>query len=281
MERGHKGVVNPDISIVVIGQDVRHELARCLSSIKDHAGVPVDIIYVDNASRDDSVTWVRETHPDVQVIELARNEFDTARNYGLERVRTPLTMFLDSDAALTTGALTTLADALRSDPGVVMVAPRLVYDDGSMQLSCRRYPPLLLPILRRPPLDRWFEQSRSVQRYLMADADLSRTRPVLYVIGACQLFRTEVAHELGGMDASMRWGWSDVDWCLRMRDAGGEILYVPDATVIHSYRRLSKQRPASRDALRALGSFVGMQWKFRRRRAELIRLSREFDRVVG
>lgn len=271
----------PDISIVIIGRDVRPELARCLASIEDHAALPAEVIYVDNASRDDSVAWVRGEHPDVQVIELDRNEFDTARNYGLERASAPLTMFLDSDAALTEDAVPTLVEAIRSDPGVVMVAPRLVYDDGSLQLSCRRYPPLLLPLLRRPPLDRWFEQSRSVQRYLMADADLSRTRPVLYVIGACQLFRTDVAQTLGGMDASMRWGWSDVDWCLRMRDAGGEILYVPDAEVFHSYRRLSKQRPASRDALRALGSFAGMQWKFRYRRAELIRLSRELDRVAA
>ena len=71
---------------------------------------------------------------------------------------------------------------------------------ASLQRSCRRFPPLLLPLLRRPPLARIFEQRRTVRRHLMADFDHDRARPVLYLLGACQLFRTELARRAGPFD---------------------------------------------------------------------------------
>lgn len=268
----------PVVSIVTAARSVRPELERCLASIDAHAGVAVETIVVDNASEDDTREWLLSTHPDVTLIGLERNEFDTARNHALLRARAPLVLFLDSDATLTPGALPTLVAALERNPSWAMVVPKLLYDDGSFQLSCRRYPPVLLPLLRRPPLGRLFEQSRRVRRHLMTDLDPDRTRPVLYAIGACQLFRTELALRLGGMDWSLRWGWADIDWCFRMRDAGGEIVYVPEAVVYHSYRRLTNKRPVSGAALRALGSFASFQWKYRTRRRELMRLSDELDR---
>ena len=54
-------------------------------------------------------------------------------------------------------------------------------------------------------------------------------------------------------------GWDDTDWCLRIRDAGGEIVYLPSATVIHTYRRLTAAQPASRAAMRQLVAFLYFQ----------------------
>jgi hypothetical protein len=190
-------------------------------------------------------------------------------------------MFLDSDAQLTPGALPTMVAALDEHPDWGLVGPRLVYDDGSLQRSCRRFPPLALPLLRRPPLARWFEDGRTVRRHLMADFDHDRTRPVLYLISACHLFRTSLARVAGPFNPRVPsgWaiGWADADWCLRVRDAGGEIVFLPDATVIHSYRRATTRRPVSGAALRQLRYFVDFQWKYRRRRRELIRLSAMLD----
>jgi len=99
-----------------------------------------------------------------------------------------------------------------------------------------------------------------------------RTRPVLYVLGACQLFRTSLARTAGPFDESVFLGWDDADWCIRIRDAGGEIVYFPEASVIHSYRRLTRKQPVSHAALKMLSAHVRFQWKYRRRRRELIRL---------
>jgi N-acetylglucosaminyl-diphospho-decaprenol L-rhamnosyltransferase len=270
-------MTEPVVTIVIMAHSVRPELERCLASIAEHAGMPVRTILVDNASTDDTCEWVRRTHPDVELVELPANIGYAARDHGLRRSETRYTMFLDSDAALTAGALPTLVRALDEHPAWGLVGPGLVYDDGSLQRSCRRYPPLLLPLLRRPPLGRYFEQRRTVQRHLMADFDHDRARPVLYLLGACQLFRTELARRAGAFDQRVFIGWDDADWCFRIREAGGEVVFLPDATVVHTYRRQTRQQPVSHAALRQLGAFVYFQRKYWSRRRGLLRLARELD----
>lgn len=262
----------------MVAHSVRAELERCFDSIRRHAGVPAATILVDNASRDDTRVWVRMEHPEVQVIALDENLGVAARDHGLRQSRTPYTLFLDSDAALTPGALPTLVDALERNPGWGLVGPRLVYDDGTLQRSCRRFPPQLLPLLRRPPLSYVFESRPTVARHLMADFDHATSRPVLYVLGACQLFRTDLARIAGPFDDRVFLGWDDADWCFRIRDAGGEIVFVAEATVIHSYRRQTRRRPVSRAAWRQLQAFVYFQRRYGARRKELVALSKRLDR---
>lgn len=270
-------MAEPEVTIVVMAHSVRSELERCFASIRDHAALPVRTILVDNASTDDTLEWVRAAHPEVEVVELPQNIGYAARDHGLRRSQSRYTMFLDSDAALTEGALPSLVQALDEHEDWGLVGPRLVYDDGTLQRSCRRFPPLLLPILRRPPLDRWLENSRPVRRHLMYDFAHDRVRPVLYVLGACQLYRTSLARIAGPFDPKVFIGWDDADWCFRIRDAGGQIVYFPQATVIHSYRRQTRRDPVSRAALRQLEGFVYFQRKYGRRRRELKRLSRRLD----
>ena len=271
----------PDVTIIVIAHSVRAELERCFDSIRRHAGLPVQTILVDNASTDDTVAWTRAEHPEVSIVELPRNLGEAARDHGLRRSNSRYTMFLDSDAALTAGALPAMVAALDEHADWGLIGPRLVYDDGSLQHSCRRFPPLALPLLRRPPLGRFFEEGRTVTRHLMKDFAHDRARPVLYLISACHLFRTSLARVAGPFNPRVPsgWaiGWADADWCLRIRDAGGEVVFFPGATVVHSYRRASTRRPVSGAALRQLRYFVDFQWKYRRRRREFIRLSRELD----
>ena len=262
----------PIVSIVVVAHSVRAELERCLESIVNHAALPVQVILIDNASTDDTLAWVAAHHPDVEVVSLPRNIGVAARDHGLRRATGRYTMFLDSDAALTADALSAMVAALDEHPGWGLLGPRLVNDGGSLQLSTRRYPPVLLPLLRRPPLGRLFEDRATVRRHLMADIPHDETRSVLYVLGACQLFRTSLARAAGPFDDRVFLGWDDADWCIRIRDSGGEIVYFPQATVVHSYRRLTKAKPISRAALRQLRAHVYFQRRYARRRHELIAL---------
>ena len=268
------------VTIVIVTFSVREELERCLGSIEQHAGVPVEVIVVDNASTDDTLEWLASHHPEVSVIALPENIGTAAREQGLERVTTPYTMFIDTDAALTPGALPAMLVALEENPEWGLVGPRLVYDDGSLQLSCRRFPPLALPIIRRPPLDRVFEKGHTVRHHLMADDDHRHTRPVVYVLGACQFFRTALARAAGEFP-QIFWGWDDAEWCIRIRDAGGEIVYLPAAEVVHSYQRTTRRQPVSRQGWRQLRAFVYFQRKYARRRRELHRLGDELDRRAG
>jgi GT2 family glycosyltransferase len=259
---------DPLATIVLIGHSVRPELETCLASIEDHAEVDFEVIYVDNASTDDTLSWLGRSQPAVEVVSLERNVWDSARNEGLARARGRYTVFLDTDALLTPGALPRMTSALEDNPTWGLLGPRLVFPDGRLQLSCRRFPPLFTPVMRRPPLNRYLEDSEAMRRHLMADLDHDRPMSVPYVIGACQMFGTEFARtQLGGMDDAIgRGGVADVDWCLRFWRAGKPVVYLPSAVVIHDYRRTSAKRPLSRNALQHLWSFGRLQWRYRGRR---------------
>jgi GT2 family glycosyltransferase len=264
--------------VIVVAHSVKDDLERCLASIAAHAAVPVQTIVVDNASTDGTAEWVRAAHPEVELVELPRNIGVAAREEGLRRARGRYSMFLDSDAALTPGALPALVGALDEHPGWGLLGPRLVHEDGSPQHSARRFPPLVLPLLRRPPLERFFGDGRTVRRHLMTDVDQGQTRAVPYVIGACQIFRTSLARAAGPFDQRIFYGPDDIDWCIRIRDAGGEVVFYPAATVVHTYRRMTRRRPFSRGAVRHMQAFVYFHWKYRSRHRELRRLERELDR---
>jgi len=274
----HPSRRSPAVTVVVVAHSERPDLERCLASIERHAEMETQTILVDNASTDDTVEWVRSHHPAVEVVELPRNIGVAARRFGLERAAGPLTMFLDSDAELTPGALPTMVAALADNPGWGLVGPRLIDGDGELQLSARRFPPRSLPLVRRPPLSWFLDDSKLVRHHLMADVDHGRVRSVLYVLGACQLFRSSLAADAGPFPDDIFLGPDDIEWCIRIRDAGCEVVYLPDATVIHRYQRRSRASPVSLVAMRHLRAFAAFQWRYRKRRRELIALQDELDR---
>jgi N-acetylglucosaminyl-diphospho-decaprenol L-rhamnosyltransferase len=268
----------PDLTVIIIGHQVKDEVLVCLAALEAHSdGLTLQVVYVDNGSTDGSADAAEQAHPGLELVRLPENEGLPARNHGLRRARGRNRMFIDTDAVVTEGALQTMCSVLDEDPGIGLVGPRLVYPDGSLQLSARRYPPVMLPVLRRPPLARFFSDAPIVRRHLMADESPLRRRRVEYVLGACQMFSARAQEAAGEIDRRMWFGPDDADWCFSIRRAGLGVLYAPEATVIHDYRRTSAASPLSRMALEHLRGFAYFQWKWRGERRELIAEGRAMD----
>jgi hypothetical protein len=258
------------VTVIVIAHDVRDEVIRCLDSVGRFAGgLAVQTILVDNGSTDGTAEAVAGAFPEVEIVRRPTNECLPGRNHGLRRARGRHRMFLDSDAQLTEGALPTLVALLDDHPGIGLVGPRLVYADGRLQLSARRYPPPALPLLRLPRLSRLFEDKPVMRHHLMADEPHDRRRRVEYVLGACQLFRAEAQGAVGEIDRHIWFGHDDADWCFRIRRSGFDVVYVPEAVVIHDYRRSATARPLSVLALRFLLAHFYFQAKWWRHRHQL------------
>lgn len=116
-----------------------------------------------------------------------------------------------------------------------------------------------------------------MRRHVMAGEPHDRRRRVEYVLGACQVFRAEAQSAAGWIDDKIWFGPDDADWCLKIRRAGFDVLYVPEAEVIHHYRRTTASSPFTRQALRHLWAFVHFQWRWRASRRRLKREGREMD----
>ena len=258
----------PRVSFVIVAYRARDYTLTCLRALESHVELDHEVIVVDDGSGDGTPEAVREAFPNATVVAKERNEGLVAgRNAGLPFVRGRYVFMLDSDTEVRPGAVDALAAVLDERPEVGLVAPRLVGPGGELQLSCRRWPPFLAPFVRRGPYARINDDPPSHRRHLMKDFDHAVERPVVWVSGAAQMWRAELAPVIGEYDRHVSsYGGEDLDWCLRVWGAGYEVRYVPQAEVYHAWQAVTRQNLYGRKAFRALRDWYYLQWKHRRLR---------------
>lgn len=259
----------PVVSVVIVAWRAREDVLRCLESLAHDAGLAYEAIVVDDGSGDGTAEAVAREFPDATLVAKQRNEgLVRGRNDALPHVRGRYVLMLDADTEVRPGAIPALVAAL-DRPEVGLVGPKLLHEDGSVQLSCRRWPPFLVPLVRRGPLARLFPDPELHRRHMMKDFDHSSERPVVWVLGAAQMWRAELPHRIGTYDERLSsYGGEDLDWCLRVWGAGLEVRYAPQAVIVHRWQQLTKRSPFSRKSFRALRDWYYLQWKHRRLRRE-------------
>jgi GT2 family glycosyltransferase len=264
------GVTDPTVSVVIVAWKAREEVLRCLTSLREHAGVPYEAIVVGDGSEDGTPEAVRAAFPEATVLARRPNAGLVAgRNAALPHVRGAYVLMLDADTEVRPGAIPMLVEALERDDRIGLVAPRLVHPDGTLQLSCRRFPPFLIPLMRRGPYARLHDDPPLHRWHMMKDYDHRTERPVAWVIGAAQMWRANLLGRLGPYDRLVSsYGGEDLDWCLRVWDAGLEVRYVPDAEVMHVFQQATRRSPFGRKSLRALRDWYYLQWKHRSLRGD-------------
>jgi GT2 family glycosyltransferase len=255
-----------ELSIVVVTWNARDDVLACLQSIERHANLAHEVIVVDDGSTDGTAEAIRERSPATRLVAKPTNEGLVAgRNDALAFVRGRLVLMLDADTELRADAVGSMAAVLDSDPGVGLVGPRLIAPDGEVQLSCRRWPPFLVPLLRRGPYARWIDDDPPVhRRHMMKDFDHATQRPVVWVIGAAQMWRADLPARLGRYDSRVSsYGGEDMDWCLRVWGAGLAVHYVPEAKVVHHWQQMTRRNLYGRKSRRALRDWYYLQLKHR------------------
>src|SRR3990167_6945982 len=125
--------VLPTLSIVVVTYKSRSYIADCLASLVKYAPkFAHEIFVVDNGSQDQTVEFVRQHYPQVQVLVNRENEgFARANNRALARARGKFVLLLNPDAQVSAGALEALVARAEKLPKLGALAPKLVYPDKS------------------------------------------------------------------------------------------------------------------------------------------------------
>jgi len=259
------GSVRPEISVVVVAWRARDDLLRCLASLERHTLIPHEVIVVDDGSHDGTIEAVRDRFPAARTLAKEANEGLVAgRNSALTLVEGRIVLMLDADTQVRPGAVERLALVLDTCPDVGLVGPKLIDPDGTLQLSCRRFPPFLAPFVRRGPYARLNPDPPSHRRHLLKDYDHATQRPVVWVSGAAQMWRTELWRLMGPFDRRVSsYGGEDLDWCLRVWAAGLQVRYVPEAEIVHAWQRVTRRVLYGRRSFRALRDWYYLQWKHR------------------
>jgi GT2 family glycosyltransferase/lipopolysaccharide/colanic/teichoic acid biosynthesis glycosyltransferase len=236
------------VSIIIVTYNSARVIGACLDSLAaDCASGLAEAIVVDNASADDSVPVVRTRYPWATVVESRDNlGYSKGVNLGIQRARGRLLLVLNPDTVMRRGTLRKLIDFIEKTPDAGIVGPKLVFHDGTVQLSCRRFYTFRVLLMRRTPLGKIFKNDSAAREHLMIDFDHETTREVDWVLGAAMFVRREAVDNVGMMDERFFLYFEDVDWCYRMKQRGLKVYYLADAVIEHGYKRESAQTVLNR-----------------------------------
>jgi N-acetylglucosaminyl-diphospho-decaprenol L-rhamnosyltransferase len=220
------------LSVIVVNYNTAHLLDEMFAALKQAAdGIAMQVIVVDNASRDDSVAHLRARHPDAELIANTGNVgFGRANNQALPRVRGRYVLLLNTDAFVAPDTLRGTLRFMQEHPRCGILGVRLVGRDGVLQPSCRYFPTPWNVFLSRTGLSRFLPRTRMVDDMAW---DHASVRACDWVPGCYYLVRREVVDQVGLFDPRFFLYYEEVDHCRSAKQAGWEVVYFPDTTVVH------------------------------------------------
>ncbi len=216
------------VKIVILNWNGRAHLERFLPSVVAHSK-GASIVVADNGSSDDSVSFVREHYPQVELLLLDRNYgFAEGYNRALSQIEADCYVLLNSDVEVEEGWLDPLVAMLEADERIAALAPKiLAYERRSDFeyagaaggfLDCFGYP---------------FCRGRILDTIEKDRGQYDTAREVFWASGACMVVRADLFHKLGGFDGDFFAHMEEIDLCWRMQLAGYRVMVEPRSRVFH------------------------------------------------
>jgi GT2 family glycosyltransferase len=222
----------PDVSVILVNYNTAHLLDRALAALEAGRGaLTVQVIIVDNASRDNSVEVLHTRHRDVDLIENKVNVgFGRANNQAVPRACGRYLLLLNTDAFVAPDTLEKTVNFMDAHPKCGVLGVKLVGRNGSLQPSCRYFPTPWNVFLGTTGLGRHFPGARLVDDMSW---DHASERECDWVPGCYYLVRREVIEKVGLFDPRYFLYYEEVDHCRAVRRAGWTVTYYPFTQVIH------------------------------------------------
>jgi hypothetical protein len=235
------------ISVVIVNYNAGPFLADCVHLALIRVN---EVLVVDNASSDFSLELCAERFPDEPKLKIMRNAanlgFAAACNIGSAQASQPYILFLNPDCVLGEDSLQRMLQVLEKNPEAGMAGGLLLNPDSTEQAGGRRAVPTPW---------RSFVRGFGLYRFstywprLFFDFHLHKQPlpagplEVEAISGALMLVRREAMQNVGTWDEDYFLHCEDLDWCMRFRQKGWKILFVPDAPVVHHKGACSRPRP--------------------------------------
>lgn len=235
-----------EISVVIVAWNAKDYLRLCLESLaKAPPQRAMEVLVVDNASADDTVSMVEAEFPWVRLIKSKENlGFSKGNNLAIRQCRGRYIALVNPDVIVFPACLDTLADFLDRNPKVGDVGPRVFNPDMTQQSTCRRFPTLWNNFCSATHLETVFKGRPFFAGEHMFYFGHDRTLAVDVIVGCFSMIRREAFDEVGLLDEGLFMYGDDVDWCRRARNAGWQVYFCPDARAIHDRGKTTAPFPA-------------------------------------
>jgi len=222
-----------DLTVAIVNWNTRDLLHQCLESMyATMKGIEVEVIVVDNASSDGSADMVRESYPQVRLIENTENVgFARANNQAYRLSRGTRILLLNPDTILHDGAVAQLMETMDRDESCAVVAPKLLWSDGRVQPSAGVFPTLLSELCDALYLNMLLG-GRYSACFRLPKGD--GVQMVDWASGACLLARRSALGDPDRVFDERYFMFSEeTDLCKGLRGRGWGVCYDPRAVVTH------------------------------------------------
>ena len=232
------------ISIIIVSFNSRNYLKNCMDSIikfpPSLGQNEYEVIIVDNNSSDGTVDFIEKNYLQHSFVRLIKNDknmgFSYANNLALKNSNSKYYFLLNSDTEVYENSIGALIDffesSIKKGVKIAVAGPKIINSDGSLQLSCRRFPSFInaafYTILAGIKPDNMFSR-----RYKMTDVDRSKPFEVDWVSGSAMMISGEAMRLVGMFDENYFMYVEDIDLCYRMWRSGFKVYYYPLVKILH------------------------------------------------
>lgn len=235
------------VSLVVVNYNAGEFIVACISSVLNQVD---EVIVVDNASSDNSLAQLEAAFPGDPRLKIVRNRenlgFAAGCNIGVGQSAGACLFFLNPDCVLEPESVQRLFHTLQDSPDVGMVGGLLMNSDGTEQAGGRRaIPTPWRSFVRACGLNRLCGRWPKLffDFYLHNQPLPDHPIEVEAISGACMMVKREAMKNVGSWDEGYFLHCEDLDWCMRFRQKGWRIVFVPEARVVHTAGVCSRCRP--------------------------------------
>lgn len=220
---------NEKVCIAILNYNGEELLESYLPQVLYSSEDFINIAVIDNASTDDSVSYVQDWHPEIQIIELPRNYgFAEGYNRGMQYINAAYTVILNSDVSVSTNWLDPILKRMEAHPKLAIAQPKVLSLEDKSKFeyagACGGYLDKLgYPYCRGRIFDLVEEDNQQYQSI----------EPIDWATGAAMVVRTSVFKALGGFDKDYFAHMEEIDFCSRARAAGFNIEVIPESIVYH------------------------------------------------
>ena len=227
-----------DISIITINYNGIKDTCELIASLplEDES---IEVIVVDNASKEDEATLIKDQYPQVKVIRSTENlGFAGGNNLGIQAARGRYLFFINNDTILQPSSFThqtllrLLINRLENSPNIGMVCPKIRFSWGDNPIQFAGY----------TPLSRITMRNKAIGYGELDKGQYDTAHPTPYAHGAAMMVRREVIDKAGLMPECYFLYYEELDWSMMIRRAGYDIWYDPTVTVYHKESQATGQQ---------------------------------------
>ncbi len=216
------------VSVVILNWNGLHFLQKFIPGIIRNSG-EAEIVIADNASNDGSINWINSNYPELRIIQFDVNHgFCKGYNEALKQIDSDYYVLLNSDVEVSKNWLAPLKEALDSQKETAIVQPKIKWQKNKVFFEYAGAAGGFIDKYGYP-----FCRGRILENLEKDKGQYDQSGEIFWATGACFMIRSEIYHQMGGLDEMFFAHMEEIDLCWRVLNADFKIKYIAESEVYH------------------------------------------------